>query len=43
MLHCGPALPSPLLPSYGFPKVCHLPAVEQGLPHDLLQGACALN
>ena len=38
MLHCGPALPGPVLTSYGFPKVCDLPAVEQGLPPDLLVG-----
>ena len=38
VLHCGPALPDPLLSSYGLPKVRDLPAVEQGLSHDLLVG-----
>ena len=40
VLHCGPAMPGPVLTSYGFPKVYDLPAVEQGLPHDLLVGHC---
>ena len=38
MLHCGPALSGPVLPGYMLPKVSDLPAVEQGLPHDLLEG-----
>ena len=41
VLHCGPSLPGPLLPSYGLPKVCDLLAVEQGLPHNLLLGMCS--
>ena len=32
MLHCGPSLPGPLLPSYRLPKVCDLLSMEQGLP-----------
>ena len=38
MLHCGSASPSPMLPSHGLPKGCDLPAMKQGLPHDLLEG-----
>ena len=38
VLHCGPALSGPVLPGYRLPKVCDLPAVKQGLPHDLLEG-----
>ena len=38
VLHCGLALPDPVLPSYGLLKVCDLPAVAQGVRHDLLVG-----
>ena len=38
VLHCGPALSGPVLPGNRLPKVSDLPAVEQGLPHDLLEG-----
>ena len=37
MLHCGPALPGPVLPGYRLSEVSDLPAVKQGLPHDLLE------
>ena len=38
MLHCGSALPGPVFPKLWLPNVCDLPAVDQGLPHDLLIG-----
>ena len=37
-LHCSPALSGPMLTGCRLLKVSDLPPVEQGLPHDLLEG-----